>query len=223
MAKTPAPKKKGKGKAVFLIITVLLVFGLLALIYGYIDFEFNKIGEAGVTPLSDWRSYLAFLLSKIPFVKNYIKYEPRQIIKPSTYYTEIYEAYIEKIDKDRQELEKRASELNQTDQKQRALQAELSARTQELNLKEERLLAEIQSWQDQNSKFQQFADWLTESEAVQMAEALRSTSISVEEIVSGLRLVDAAIAAEIVGALALVDSNKAAQVLANLAGKEVIK
>lgn len=223
MAKTAAPKKKGKGKAVFLIITVLLVFGLLALIYGYIDFEFNKIGEAGVTPLSDWRSYLAFLLSKIPFVKNYIKYEPRQIIKPSTYYTEIYEAYIEKIDKDRQELEKRASELNQTDQKQRALQAELSARTQELNLKEERLLAEIQSWQDQNSKFQQFADWLTESEAVQMAEALRSTSISVEEIVSGLRLVDAAIAAEIVGALALVDSNKAAQVLANLAGKEVIK
>jgi flagellar motility protein MotE (MotC chaperone) len=223
MAKKAKAVKKKRGKAVFFGVAILFTIGLLVLIFGYIDFEFKKIGETGVTPLSDWRSYLSFLLSKVPFVKNYVKYEPRQIIKPSAYYTEIYESYIEKIEKDRKELEEKHTLLGEKEVKLNSQEFQIKARTEELNLVEERLLSEKTQWEDQKQKFEQLADWYENSDTGQIALALSSYQISIEEIVSGLRLVDSGIAAEIIGELAALNPDKAAMILSYLAGKEVIK
>jgi len=223
LAQKAKPVKKKKAKLIFLLLTIIMTVGLLVLIFGYIDFEFKKIGETGLSPLSDWRSYLAYLMSNVPVVKNYVKYEPRKIVKPSVFYTEIYESYIEKIEIDRQTLENRADELNEKDQRLKQLEVEINTRTQELNLKEERLLSETNNWEDQQKRYQQLADWYANGDTAQIALALSSNQISIEEIVSGLRLVESGIAAEIVGALANLNSDKAAQILAYLAGKEVIK
>ena len=223
MAEKAKPAKKKNGKLIFLTLTVILTVGLLVLIFGYIDFEFKKIGEAGFSPLSDWRSYLAFLMSKVPIVKNYVKYEPRKIVKPSVFYTEIYESYIEKIETDRQELENRAEELDKKDKRLKQLEAEINTRTQELDLKEERLPTETNNWEDQQKRYRQLAEWYENGETAKIALALSSDRISIEEIVSGLRFVEPGIASEIVGALANLNPDKAAQILAYLAGKEVIR
>ncbi len=223
MAQKAKPVKKKKGKLIFLILTVLVTVSLLVLIFGYIDFEFKKIGETGFSPLSDWRSYLAYLMSNVPIVKNYVKYEPRRIVKPSVFYTEIYESYIEKIEIDRQTLENRSEELDEKDRKLRRLELEINTRTQELNLKEERLLSETNNWEDRQKRYQQLANWYENGDTTQIALALSSNQISIEEIVNGLRLVESGIAAEMVGALANLNPDKAAQILAYLAGKEVIK
>jgi len=223
LAQKAKPVKKKKGKLIFLILTVLVTVSLLVLIFGYIDFEFKKIGETGFSPLSDWRSYLAYLMSNVPIVKNYVKYEPRRIVKPSVFYTEIYESYIEKIEIDRQTLENRSEELDEKDRKLRRLELEINTRTQELNLKEERLLSETNNWEDRQKRYQQLANWYENGDTTQIALALSSNQISIEEIVNGLRLVESGIAAEMVGALANLNPDKAAQILAYLAGKEVIK
>ncbi len=218
-----ANKKKGKGKIIFIIILLAFVAALLALIYGYIDFEFKKIGESGITPLSDWRSYLAYLMNKVPILNQYVEYQPRQVIKPTTYYTEIYEAYIEKIENDRIEIEQKFRDLDNKQSELNKFETALLAKEQELDLKEERLETEMTSWQDRQTRFKQLADWLSNADVQNISTAIASQQVAVEEIVEALRLVDPGIAADIVGNLALIDQNKAGQILARLAGKEVTK
>jgi len=215
--------KKGKAKRVIITLMIVFVFIILALIYGYIDFEFKKIGETGVTPLSDWRSYISYLLEKVPVVKNYVEYTPRQVIKPQQYYSEIYETYIQKIEEDRQSLEQKAQELDAFEINLEQLQGTLTARKEELDLKEERLVSEMTAWESTKERFQDLADWFANGDVALLAQAIASDEIEVEEIVGGLRLIDPGIAAAIVGELAQINQDKAGRILANLSGKEVTR
>lgn len=215
--------KKGKAKRIIITLMVVFVFIILALIYGYIDYEFKKIGETGVTPLSDWRSYISYLLEKVPVVKNYVEYTPRQVIKPQQYYSEIYETYIDKIEDDRLALEEKSMQLNAFQDELNALQGRLAARQEELSLMEERLVSEKTAWESAKERFQDLADWFENGDEALLAQAIASDEIGVEEIVGGLRLIDPGIAADIVGQLALINQEKAGQILANLSGKEVAR
>ena len=215
--------KKGKAKRVIITLMVVFVFIILALIYGYIDFEFKKIGETGITPLSDWRSYISYLLEKVPVVKNYVEYTPRQVIKPQQYYSEIYETYIQKIEEDRAALEEKAEQLDAFENDLDQLQGTLTARKEELDLKEERLVSEMTAWESTKERFQDLADWFANGDVALLAQAIASDEIDVEEIVGGLRLIDPGIAAAIVGELAKINQDKAGRILANLSGKEVTR
>jgi hypothetical protein len=215
--------KKNKVKRIIIAVMIVFILGILGLIYGYIDFEFKKLGESGVTPLSDWRSYLSYLLEKVPIVNNYVEYTPRDVIKPQKYYSEIYETYIQKIEDDRLVLEDKATELTEFQTELNTFQSTLDARQQELDLKEERLVAEMTSWDSTKERYEELASWLANGDEALLAQALASNEIDVEEIVGGLRLVDPGIASAIVGQLATIDQNKAGRILANLSGKEVTK
>lgn len=215
--------KPGKAKRIIITLMVIFVFILLALIYGYIDFEFKKIGESGITPLSDWRSYLSYLLEKVPVVKNYVEYTPRDVIKPQQYYSEIYETYIEKIEEDRMALENKAQELSNFEIQLNQLQRTLNARKEELDLQEERLTSEMTAWESTKERYQELANWLENGDEIMLAQAIASDEIDVESIVGGLRLIDPGIAADIVGQLAQINQEKAGQILANLTGKEVTR
>ncbi len=215
--------KKGKAKRIIITLMIVFVFIILALIYGYIDFEFKKIGETGITPLSDWRSYVSYLLEKVPVVKNYVEYTPRQVIKPQQYYSEIYETYIQKIEEDRVALERKAEQLDIFEKDLEQLQGTLNARKEELDLKEERLVSEMTAWESTKERFQDLADWFENGDEALLAQAIASDEIDVEEIVGGLRLIDPGIAAAIVGELAQINQDKAGRILANLSGKEVTR
>ena len=215
--------KPGKAKRIIISLMIIFVFILLALIYGYIDFEFKKIGESGITPLSDWRSYLSYLLEKVPIVKNYVEYTPRDVIKPQQYYSEIYETYIEKIEEDRIALENKAVELKTFEMQLNQLQRTLNARKEELDLQEERLTSEMTAWESTKERYQELANWLENGDEVLLAQAIASDEIDVESIVGGLRLIDPGIAADIVGQLAQINQEKAGKILANLTGKEVTR
>ena len=215
--------KPGKAKRIIITLMVIFVFILLALIYGYIDFEFKKIGESGITPLSDWRSYLSYLLEKVPIVKNYVEYTPRDVIKPQQYYSEIYETYIEKIEEDRMALENKAQEMSTFETQLNQLQRTLNSRKEELDLQEERLTSEMTAWESTKQRYQELANWLENGDEIMLAQAIASDEIDVESIVGGLRLIDPGIAADIVGQLAQINQEKAGQILANLTGKEVTR
>src|SRR6056297_1751337 len=202
---------------------VVFIFIILALIYGYIDFEFKKIGETGITPLSDWRSYVSYLLENVPVIKNYVEYTPREVIKPQQYYSEIYETYIQKIEEDRLSLERKANELNDFEQDLEQLSGTLNARREELDLKEERLVSEMTAWESTKERFQDLANWFENGDEALLALAVASDEIDVEEIVGGLRLIEPGIAAAIVGQLAQINQDKAGRILANLSGKEVTR
>ena len=215
--------KKGKAKRVIITLMVVFIFIILALIYGYIDFEFKKIGETGITPLSDWRSYVSYLLENVPVIKNYVEYTPREVIKPQQYYSEIYETCIQKIEEDRLSLERKANELNDFEQDLEQLSGTLNARREELDLKEERLVSEMTAWESTKERFQDLANWFENGDEALLAQAVASDEIDVEEIVGGLRLIDPGIAAAIVGELAQINQDKAGRILANLSGKEVTR
>lgn len=216
-------KRKVKLRVIFTIVIVTFALGLLGLIYGYIDFEFKKLSEYGVTPLTDWRSYLSFLLSKVPWVNQFVEYVPRKIMAPGTYYTEIYEAYIEKMQKDSRTLEETSSQIAKKQNELDIFEHKLKSLEQELLMKEEKLESELSNWADSQAKLKQLSDWLSNSDSTLIAPALVSNELAVEEIVGALRLLDSAIAADIVGQLGILNPIKAAQILASLAGKEVTK
>jgi len=162
-------------------------------------------------------------LEKVPVVKNYVEYTPREVIKPQQYYSEIYETYIDKIEEDRQSLEQKAEELTAFENELNQLENTLLARQEELDLMEERLVSEKTAWESSKERFQNLADWFENGDEALLAQAIASDEIDVEEIVGGLRLIDPGIAAAIVGALAQINQDKAGRILANLSGKEVTR
>jgi DNA repair exonuclease SbcCD ATPase subunit len=216
-------KKRKRTKKILIFLTAALIVLSLVFIYGYIDFVFQKIGETGLTPLSDWRSYVASILNRIPLVNQFVQYEPRKVIPQGQYYQEIYEVYIERIDKDRTDLEEKARELGEIESSLTSRERQLDARQQEIAMREERLNTEIAAKESIDARLNQLADWFNNADERLIAPALADPAISVEEIVGGLRRVDPGIAADIIAQLAQVNPQKAANILALMAGKEVTR
>jgi len=68
-----------KSKKVVLII-LGIIFGVLLIgllfFYGYSSFLVSQIYGQQASPFQAWRNYFGYLFSKIPFVKNFVQYEP---------------------------------------------------------------------------------------------------------------------------------------------------
>jgi len=104
-------EKSKKKKVSVKIIMFFLLAMIVAWFVGYYLFEVYRLGQYNIKFLEDWRSYTAFLLSKIPYINRFVKYEPMKVLTVEDFYKEQFLIYQEKLEKQSEELRKKTEEL----------------------------------------------------------------------------------------------------------------
>ncbi|AJC73965.1 hypothetical protein AJ81_06915 [Pseudothermotoga hypogea DSM 11164 = NBRC 106472] len=216
-----AQKKKKKFAAFLKAFAIILFLGFTVLVYGYFAFEFQRLQGLGVRPIEDWRSYISFLLSKIPYVNRYIKYEPLQMLFPSQYFERMASATTERVQQLLQQLNQEREQLDRERQQleaQRKLVLEMKKTWEEKNLQLEAVLKKIQVPEDVEKVSQTIAS----ADPAAIASVLASEKYSVESIAMALSKLDATTRADVISELGKLNPNKAAEVMNNIASFELV-
>jgi len=221
LAEGKEKKKKGKFKAFLKAFAIILVISIAALMYGYISFEMQKIRGLSATPFEDWRSYVSYLMSKIPFVNRYIHYEPLEILTPSRYFEETLSKALERSNQILSEAENKYQEAIREEQFVKNMRQTV------LDMKDtwkEKLLAlEIQLSTMKNSgDLDKIVELFTNGSPKDLANTLASEQLSSKTIAAALSRTPAEIRAEIIGELAKIDPDKSASITALIGSVEEI-
>lgn len=214
-------KRKRKFAAFLKALAIVLFLGFTVLVYGYFAFEFQRLQGLGVRPIEDWRSYISFLLSKIPYVNRYVKYEPLQILVPSQYFERMASATNERV---QQLLEQVRQEREQLERERQKLEAErklildMRKTWEEKNLQLEALLRKAQVPEDVEKVSQTIAS----ADPAAIASVLASEKYTIESIAMALVKLDATTRADVISELGKLNPNKAAEIMNNIASFEQI-
>ncbi len=216
-------KKKGKLKTFLKIIAIALFISFTILVYGYFVFEYNRVKGFVMNPIEDWKSYLAFLLSKIPYVKKYVRYEPLQILSPQEYFQDISRAASQRA---QQILEEAKKAKSQADEQLKLVEAERKIVLQMRKNWEDKLLqleaaiARLQSPED----IKKISETISSADPVAIAPVLASGEYSVDSIAAALTNLSSDLRADILTELGKLNPAKAAQVMNKIASvEELIK
>jgi flagellar motility protein MotE (MotC chaperone) len=216
-----AQKKKKRFAAFMKAFAIVLFLGFTVLVYGYFAFEFQRLQGLGVRPIEDWRSYISFLLSKIPYVNRYVKYEPLQMLYPSQYFermasatTQRVQQLLQQLNQEREQLERERQQL----EAQRRLVLEMRKTWEDKNLQLEAALKRIQVPEDVEKVSQTIAS----ADPAAIASVLASEKYSVESIAMALSKLDATTRADVISELGKLNPNKAAEVMNNIASFELV-
>ncbi|MCS7174169.1 hypothetical protein [Pseudothermotoga sp.] len=214
-------KKKKRFAAFMKALAIVLFLGFTVLVYGYFVFEFQRLQGIGVKPLEDWRSYISFLLSKIPYVNRYVKYEPLQILTPSQYFERMATATTERTQQILQQIKQEREQLTRDRQKleaERRLILEMRKTWEEKNLQLETALRKLQIPEDVEKVSQTIAS----ADPAAIAPILASEKYSVESIAFAVAKLDATTRADVISELGKLNPNKAAEIMNKIASVEQI-
>lgn len=214
-------KKKGRLRAFLKALAIVLILGFTVLVYGYFAFEFQRLQGLGIRPIEDWRSYISFLLSKIPYVNRFIKYEPLQILLPSQYFERMASATAERVQQMLQQLKQEREQLERERQKieaERRVVVEMKRTWEEKNLQLEAALRKAQTPEDVEKVSQTIAS----ADPAAIAPVLASETYSAESIALALLRLDATTRADVITELGRLNPNKAAEIMNNIASFEMI-
>jgi len=205
-------------KVLFKIIVVLLLLLLILFFGGYYVFETYRLRNETVIPFADWRSYVSFLMSKIPYVKRFVEYEPMRLLPPGEYFEDDFKAYEMRLKKMMEEIEIRRKEIEESMKKIESEREKLERLKMEVEKERADLEREKREWRDRKKRLEKMAEWISASEPSKIVSALSSDNVSVELIADVLRFLSNDTAAEILQALSEINPEKAASVVA-LIGK----
>jgi len=213
-------KKNKRKKSSIKLIVFFLAMLIIAWFVGYYIFEVYRLEQYNIRFLEDWRSYTAFLTSKIPYIKRYVKYEPLKILTVESFYKEQFSVYLERLNEQSKKLEKRAEELSKLKKNIEDEQKKLEQLKKEVEGEKRKLEREKAEWTDYKNRLKTLANWLASSDPSKIAPAISNEEVSVDLLVDALRMLSDDTAAEILQALSSVDPKKAASIFSRLGSKE---
>lgn len=216
-------KKKGKLKTFLKIIIIAFFISLTVLVYGYFVFEYNRVKGFVMNPIEDWKSYFAFLLSKIPYVNKYVKYEPLQILSPQEYFQDISKAASQRA---QQILEEARKAKSQADEQLKLVEAErkivleMRKNWEDKLLQLEAAIKKLQSPED----IKKISETISSADPTAIAPVLVSNEYSVDSIAAALTNLSSDLRADILTELGKLNPAKAAQVMNKIGSiEEIIK
>jgi len=195
------------------VLVIGIVVAALLVAFHYLYFESKRLNYCGVDVFNDWRSYVASVMQKIPFVKQKIEYVPLKIGDPNSYYKSIISSYAEEINRKMEELSKKEKEL---DEMRKQLESEIGIlkslqkkwrsfyETEQLNKK---------VYKDVEESVKKLADLMKDSDAENVAVIINQDNISVKTIATALHYLPNDVSAEIIQALGKLNPKKAAEVM----------
>ncbi|MFN3284214.1 MAG: hypothetical protein ACK40Q_08305, partial [Pseudothermotoga sp.] len=209
-------KKKGNLRTFLKIIAIALFISFTILVYGYFIFEYNRVKGFVMNPIEDWKSYLAFLLSKIPYVSKYVRYEPLQILSPQEYFQDISRAASQRA---QQILEEARRVKSQAEEQLKLIEAERKVVLQMRKNWEDKLLqletaiAKLQSPED----IKKISETISSADPAAIAPVLASNEYSTDSIAAALTNLSSDLRADVLTELGKLYPAKAAQVMNKIA------
>lgn len=196
---------------------MLIVFFL----YGYIVFEIDRLYGGRMSPFQDWRSYLAFLASKIPFLRERVRYQPMKIATPSEQFSEIFQRYIEIYNQKIEELTRKEEEMKREQDVVNAQKKVLEQTLKELETLRNELMVEKNKIQSYQKQLKELIDVLLSTDPRNLASALNQ--LDEETLAAVFKNMDPTNAGEFLEALSRVNAEKAANVMRKMIGVREIQ
>ena len=211
-----AKKKKGRSKA----LVIAFIFAILIVLAHYMYFESQKLEGCSVTIFRDWRSYVAYVMSKIPFIKDKMKYTPMKVGNPSAYYKDIISGVVEDVGKKLEEIEKKEQMLKAQENEYKRLLEVLNDMKSRWKDKFEEVNKSTTAYEDIQKNIQDLRNILKSGDPEELSTILVQETITASTIAAAVDQLPDDLKAEILQALAKKDPMKAAKVTEILGGIE---
>ncbi len=209
-------RKGGMGKA----LALAFVFAILFLLVHYMYFESRKLEACGANVFKDWRSYIAYVLSKVPYIKDRIQYTPIKVGNPSAYYKSVLSGVVEDVGKKMEEVEKKEQLLKSQKDEYERLLTTLRAMEKEWKDKFKEVNKSSAAYEDVRKKVQDLRNILKSGDPEELSTILIQDTISASTIAAAVDELPDDLKAEVLQALAKKNPLKAAQVTELLGGIE---
>ncbi|MBM7558929.1 hypothetical protein [Marinitoga litoralis] len=214
-------QKPGRIKRILTLFFWSIFITIIIIILVYLNFEFNRLKTLNLSIQNDWKSFVAYMLQKVPVLKDRVKYE----------YLDIGNSYFiqEQLIKERLlEIDKKTQEINSQLEELKKLSSQISIEASNLAIEKEKFEKEKKLFEDEkrifedyNSRIEKLSQWFASSTPAQIAVALSRDEVSIDLIVNALLKLPSDTAAEIIQSLAQINPTKAANVISKIG--EVIK
>ncbi|KLO20900.1 MULTISPECIES: hypothetical protein [unclassified Marinitoga] len=209
-------KKSGRLKRLISLFFWSIFITLIIISLVYINFEFNRLKILNLSIDKDWKSFVAYMLQKVPVLKDKVKYE----------YLDVGNAYIiqEKlIDERLKELDLKSEQIKNQLEELKKLSIQIQNDSNKLEeakkvFENEKKLFEEEKkvFEDYKYRINKLAEWFASSTPANIAVALSRDEVSIDLIVNALLILPSDTAAEIIQALAQINPTKAANVISKI-------
>ena len=205
------------------ILFVLVLLLSVLLMYGYLKFELEKVYGEDFRLFQDWRSFVAFLLSKIPFLGERIEYKPMKVMSPKEYYSSVLRDYVKTYDEKLSEILKREEEVEKKEKVLKMEENVLANLKEEWQRKKEELAVKEKSLEEYEKKIEDITKILLEADPEGLSTMMNSEELSPVTLAVILKKVPPDVSAEFLQALTKINPEKAASVVKEMVGVEEIE
>ena len=205
------------------ILFVLVLLLSVLLMYGYLKFELEKVYGEDFRLFQDWRSFVAFLLSKIPFLGERIEYKPMKVMSPKEYYSSVLRDYVKTYDEKLSEVLKREEEVEKKEKVLKMEESVLANLKEEWQKKREELAVKEKSLEEYEKKIEDITKILLEADPEELSTMMNSEKLSPVTLAVILKKVPPDVSAEFLQALTKINPEKAASVVKEMVSVEKIK
>lgn len=169
-----------------------------------------------MSPFQDWRSYLAFLASKIPFLRERVRYQPMRLATPSEQFSEVFQRYIEVYNQKIEELAKKEEEIKKEQDVVNTRKKILEQTLRELETLKNNLMIEKNRVETYQKQLKELIDVLLNTDPRNLANALNQ--VDEETLAVIFKNMDPVNAGDFLEALSRVNAQKAANVMKKMVG-----
>jgi len=205
------------------ILFVLVLLLSVLLMYGYLKFELEKVYGEDFRLFQDWRSFVAFLLSKIPFLGERIEYKPMKVMSPKEYYSSVLRDYVKTYDEKLSEVLKREEEVEKKEKVLKMEESVLANLKEEWQKKREELAVKEKSLEEYEKKIEDITKILLEADPEELSTMMNSEELSPVTLAVILKKVPPDVSAEFLQALTKINPEKAASVVKEMVSVEKIE
>jgi len=205
------------------ILFVLVLLLSVLLMYGYLKFELEKVYGEDFRLFQDWRSFVAFLLSKIPFLGERIEYKPMKVMSPKEYYSSVLRDYVKTYDEKLSEVLKREEEVEKKEKVLKMEESVLANLKEEWQKKREELAVKEKNLEEYEKKIEDITKILLEADPEELSTMMNSEKLSPVTLAVILKKVPPDVSAEFLQALTKINPEKAASVVKEMVSVEKIE
>ena len=205
------------------ILFVLVLLLSVLLMYGYLKFELEKVYGEDFRLFQDWRSFVAFLLSKIPFLGERIEYKPMKVMSPKEYYSSVLRDYVKTYDEKLSEVLKREEEVEKKEKVLKMEESVLANLKEEWQKKREELAVKEKNLEEYEKKIEDITKILLEADPEELSTMMNSEELSPVTLAVILKKVPPDVSAEFLQALTKINPEKAASVVKEMVSVEKIE
>ncbi|MGC8901857.1 MAG: coiled-coil domain-containing protein [Fervidobacterium sp.] len=215
------PKISNVLKILLGILLAILILTIL-FFYGYSSFLVKQLYGENVSVFQAWRSYVSYLFSKIPFVKNFVNYESLEVMTAREYFEKIYNEYSQQLESSMKEIENKEKAL--ADKEAQVDKLFSSIKAVEESWKEKKLKEELSKVQDTVTlkRLQDIVDTFLNSDPAQLRRLMNADNMSVETLAIVFSKLPSDTRAEMLQQLTSINPTKAAQVVEKMGGVDQI-